>query len=349
MTRIRSCLTLVGMVAGAAFARGDEPSSRTTLPPIRNALPSVTRSSIEATTFVDLSNRPPAPRLLDAQSQTTANGDGNGNGNGEREHISDNSFLIEEAYNQEPGVAQHIFNWVGLWGHEGGRRRDFSFAYTMELPVHSQKHQFSFVLPFETFFEEPDGGLPEEQGGFGDVLLNYRYQLLMEEDCSWLPAVSPRFSLILPSGDEERGLGDGELGYQFNLPVSKKIEPFAFHFNAGFTYIPDVSVVLANGLDSPGRDLRGYNLGASAIWLASYDLNFMLELVAFWNDELNEFGVREHTTEVIVNPGVRYAIYTEGSLQWVIGVGVPIGLSKDAPDYGVFGYMSVEHAFKKNP
>ena len=28
------------------------------------------------------------------------------------EVISDNSFLIEEAYNQEPGVIQHIFNAV---------------------------------------------------------------------------------------------------------------------------------------------------------------------------------------------------------------------------------------------
>ena len=32
--------------------------------------------------------------------------------------ISDNSFLIEEAYNQEPGVVQHISNFS-----PGGRRR----------------------------------------------------------------------------------------------------------------------------------------------------------------------------------------------------------------------------------
>lgn len=27
------------------------------------------------------------------------------------EKIEDNSFLVEEAYNQEPGVIQHIFTW----------------------------------------------------------------------------------------------------------------------------------------------------------------------------------------------------------------------------------------------
>ncbi len=266
----------------------------------------------------------------------------------EREHISDNSFLIEEAYNQEPGVVQHIFNWDTRWSHQDGDSRDFVFLYVIELPLCSQTHQLSFApMTFESFSDHPDGQPSEKEGGWGDTLVNYRYQLLMDDECSWQPAIAPRFSLILPTGDEDRGLGTGELGYQFNLPISKQLDPFAFHFNAGVTHIPGVTVNLGNGLFSPGTDLRGYNLGASAIWLASYDLNFMLEFVAQWNDELDDVGLRDRTTEVVINPGVRYAIHTEGSLQWVVGVAAPIGLSRDAPDYGVFFYMSVEHAFRK--
>jgi hypothetical protein len=279
---------------------------------------------------------------------TQGNGHG-GNGNTgqaeEREHIRDNSFFVEEAYNQEPGVAQHIFNWVGLWRYGRVHSRDSFFVYTMELPIHSQTHQFSFALPFETFFEQVDGGLPEEQGGLGNIFLNYRYQLLTEETA--VVTMAPRVSLIVPSGDEGRGLGTGQTGFFFNLPVSKEMDPFAFHFNLGFAVIPDVSVDLGNGLSSPGRDLRGFNLGCSAIWLASYDLNFLVELVGFWDEELDERGFRDHTSQVILNPGLRYAVYTEEALQWVLGISVPIGLSADAPDYGVFGYMSVEHPFQK--
>jgi hypothetical protein len=48
------------------------------------------------------------------------------------EVIEDNSFLIEEAYNQEPGVVQHSFSMA----YNGdSRRRGWSFNFTQEWPV----------------------------------------------------------------------------------------------------------------------------------------------------------------------------------------------------------------------
>jgi len=38
-----------------------------------------------------------------------------------------NSFLIEEAYNQEPGVVQHVFNFVRGWDEGRGHSRAFDF------------------------------------------------------------------------------------------------------------------------------------------------------------------------------------------------------------------------------
>jgi hypothetical protein len=264
-------------------------------------------------------------------------------------HILDNSFLIEEAYNQEEGVCQHVFNWLGtLTRQRGLHHKDFLFNYTLEIPLGSEEHQFSFTpMAFQSFSERSTFGPREEQGGLGDLMLNYRYQLLKDEEGTWQPAVAPRFSLILPTGDENRGLGTGQLGYQCNLPVSKQLEPFAFHFNAGFTYTPHVSTELFPGWRSPGINLHSYNLGGSVIYLASYEVNFLLECVAFFNEDLDDTGRRTRSTEIILNPGVRWAVYTDESVQCVLGVGVPLGLSKDAPDYGIFGYLSVEHAFKK--
>jgi hypothetical protein len=322
----------------------------------------------QARVFVPGGGDQPAVRLTPGQRFVLSNGEmmlidpkavngaGNGhgaggvNGNGgngrEREHIKDNSFFIEEAYNQEPGVVQHIFNGVGFWDWDNGRTREFAYLFTMELPLGSEMHQFSFTLPFVTFFAEPDGGLPEEQGGWSDVALNYRYQLLKEDEGT--PAIAPRISVILPTGDEGRGLGTGEVGYEFLLPISKELDPFAFHINAGFAVTPDVSVPLGNGQTSPGRDLRSCFLGASAIWLATYDFNVLLEFFTVWDEGLDETGRRDRTTEVVISPGVRYALFTGEEVQWVIGGAVPVGLSKDAPDIGMFLYMSVEHNFLKN-
>jgi hypothetical protein len=259
---------------------------------------------------------------------------------GGREHIKDNSFLIEEAYNQEKGVAQHIFNWVRTWDQaDDGDHDEFTFLYTIELPIGGETHQLSFTpMVFEHFSDDPDGGPETEEGGWGDVFVNYRYQLSMDDPCSMRPAISPRFSVLLPTGDEDRGLGNGEVGYQFNLPISKELDPFALHFNAGSTVTPDVD----------DNTLNGYNVGTSIIWLRSYDVNFMLEFVTLWDEELDDAGNLDHTTSVILNPAVRAALYTGEEIQWVIGAGVPIGLSEDAPDIGMFIYMSVEHAFRTN-
>ena len=74
--------------------------------------------------------------------------------------ITDNSFLVEEAFNQEAGIFQNIFN-VGAIG------RDWAATFTQEWPVVSQKHQFSYTLAWVAC----DG-----DAAFGDTLINYRYQ-----------------------------------------------------------------------------------------------------------------------------------------------------------------------------
>lgn len=92
------------------------------------------------------------------------------------EHIRDNAFLVEEAFNQEQGEVQHIFNWIILWDRfAGGHARDFANTYTMEIPLGSQKHQFSFTTQFLTAFEKNNGSPASQQGDVGDTFLNYRY------------------------------------------------------------------------------------------------------------------------------------------------------------------------------
>src|SRR5262245_17773403 len=55
--------------------------------------------------------------------------------------LQDNSFLIEEAYNQEAGVVQSIVN--GLWSRSS---ENWTLSFTQEWPVPDQRHQFSYTL-----------------------------------------------------------------------------------------------------------------------------------------------------------------------------------------------------------
>src|SRR6266536_1890395 len=103
--------------------------------------------------------------------------------------IEDNSFLIEEAYNQDPGVVQHI-STVTLTGPD---RRDAVVGFTQEWPLRGQRHQLSYSL----LYQIQQGHAPD---GFGDLLLNYRQQL--RDADPW--AVAPRLSLILPTGSERK-------------------------------------------------------------------------------------------------------------------------------------------------
>lgn len=260
-------------------------------------------------------------------------------------HIRDNAFLVEEAFNQEPGDVQHIFNWVNAWDRSPeGHTRDFTFAFTMELPLGSQTHQFSFTTQFDDGIELPDNATPVQQGGVGDTFLNYRYQLLANDEFLWC---APRFSLIVPTGDERFGLGNGEVGYQFNLPVSRYGDRFDFHFNAGYTITPDVDAQLPTAFPLIEHDLHGANLGGSFFWKPKVNLHFFLESLALWNDEIDDVGSRIDVNQVFLNPGVRYAVCQFDEVEWVIGVSVPVGLTPDTPDVGMFVYMSVEHAFRK--
>jgi len=252
------------------------------------------------------------------------------------EVIADNSFLIEEAYNQEPGVVQHIFNAVYS---NDSRRRGWTFNFTQEWPVFSQDHQFSYSIPSYHLVEGAD-----RIHGVGDILLHYRYQALEEGNVK--PAFAPSFSLILPTGSRKRGTGEQVVGYQWNLPFSKKIGPrFAAHANFGLTYLPHVRALLdpSTGQLSPRRSLVSYNVGGSAIVAVLPRLHLMLEWVGNFEESINDAGRPQRDFKPIMSPGLRAAVVNEEKVQIVIGAAIPVGLNRKADNHGAFLYLSVEH------
>ena len=245
--------------------------------------------------------------------------------------IQDNSFLIEEAYNQEPGVIQHIQTFTRM--RPGG---DWLYTFTDEWPVGGQAHQLSFTAPVQGLADPVLG----TQRGLGDLLLNYRFQAL--GDGTTRVAFSPRFSLLLPTGDARKGLGNGHLGYQANLPLSVVLtDHLVTHANVGYTYTP-------RARDTQGNraDLGAWNAGQSLIWLARPNLNLMLEFAYTHGQAVAGPGLTEPTRSAYLVPGIRWAWNFPSGLQIVPGIAALAGLGPSRGDNGIFLYLSFEHPLK---
>ena len=238
--------------------------------------------------------------------------------------ISDNSFLIEEAYNQEAGVVQHIFNY------RRGREGEWLATFTQEWPLGGQLDQLSYTLPLQSSLGSG--------AAIVDAAINYRRQVLgHDDDPVWF---SPRLSLVLPSGSARKGTGSGGPAAQLNLPLSVRVNrALVTHWNAGASIGHARTALGARGT------IRAVSAGASAIWLAAPTLNLMLESVWDRTEALDDAGVRSAEDHFVILPGLRGAINL-GDLQIVPGVGVPIGIGPSHGERDLFLYLSFEHPFR---
>lgn len=239
--------------------------------------------------------------------------------------IQDNSFLLEEAYNQESRVVQHIGAFQRF------RNGGWGATFTQEWPGGSQTHQLSYTLAGLA----PPGG----NRGVGDVLLNYRYQATGSGDAQ--VAFAPRASLVVPVGDERAGRGDRSWGAQANLPLSVVLGPRAVtHTNLGFTWLPR-----ARNSVGDRAQITAWSFGQSFVWLARSKFNVLAELAFSTGREVVGPDATSRSDAFFFNPGVRWAHDLPRGLQIVPGVAFPVGLGASRGERAVFLYLSFEHPF----
>ena len=244
--------------------------------------------------------------------------------------IADNSFLIEEAFNQERGVVQHISTFARPDG--GGA---WAYSFTQEWPLTGMRHQLSYTVPVQ--HEETAGT------GLGDIGLNYRYQLVGVDGGPIF--VAPRISMLLPTGSEFKGRGAGGAGLQLNLPVSLTPAPaIALHANAGATWTPSAK----SALGAEAATLSA-NAGGSVIWLLRPSFNLLVELLWFSSESVTAQDATIREESWLLNPGVRWAFNFPSGLQIVPGVAYTVGLKDGGDGDGLFLYLSFEHPFKRDP
>lgn len=240
--------------------------------------------------------------------------------------IKDNSFLLEEAYNQEGGVVQHI----GVLQHlEAGV--GWAFTFTQEWPLWGQRNQLSYSIPVL----DGDGAT-----GLGDAGIHYRYQLAGGGD-EWL-ALAPRLSMFLPTGNYREGNGAGSVGFQAGFPASVVLgSRFVTHLNASVTLTPSSRNPAGNA--ATAFDFIG---GGSLVWLVASTVNLLVETVWAHTDEVVGEGRTRGHDEVLVNPGVRFAVNLPGGRQVVPGLSYTFGVGPSAgSESAVLAYLSFEHPF----
>jgi hypothetical protein len=237
-------------------------------------------------------------------------------------HLSDNSFLIEEAYNQEKGVVQHI-----LVSQFNNHFNQAEYSFTQEWPLGSENHQVSYSLPysFNPGFE------------LHGMEVQYRYQLVSQKKLF----IAPALSLILPFGNTHASDEAGMMGFQINVPLSFEISPrFSLHVNLGNASTWDISES-----ESHPQQSEEILYGASLIYFLTPDFNLILE--ALHTSATNEYpsGEAEVERSTVINPGFRFAINFSSGLQIVPGFSVPFEIQSKENFY--FLYLSFEHPFKK--
>lgn len=231
--------------------------------------------------------------------------------------IMDNSFLVEEAYNQEPRIFQNIFGFSRQSG-------DWQLTFTQEWPAPSMRHQLSYTVGAES---------AAAKSGFADVYVNYRFQAM--EEAPGRPAFSPRLSLIVPSGRQAAGGGEG--GLQTNMPFSKQRGDVAYHWNAGLTWLPR----------GERNDLLSPFIAGSAIYRLRPMLHLMLESVLKFDAAETPAGGTTHDRSFTLSPGVRGGWTLAEDTQLILGAAIPMTRVSGESSVGVFGYLSYELPYKK--
>lgn len=163
---------------------------------------------------------------------------------------------------------------------------------------------------------------PDDQrsrAGIGDSLFGVKYRLLDEAEA--LPAVLGALTLRLPTGDDDRGLGDEDVDVGLLAVVSRAFGPLTLTWNGGYTFvtrdkeldfwtfagsveyrIARAWVLVAEGVGTVGADSEPDTavLRAGAV----YAITDRIRL-----DTAVGFGVNRASPDVVVTVGVTIALF----------------------------------------
>lgn len=168
------------------------------------------------------------------------------------------------------------------------------------------------LLPWlDTRIESAALGLePEHQpsrAGIGDSLVGVKYRLL--DETKVLPAMLGAFTLRLPTGDADRGLGREDVDVGLLAALSKAYGPITLTWNGGYTFV------------TRDRSLDFWTLAGSVEYRATRAWVLVAEVVS-------TVSVDTGGDTAVLRAGAVYAITNRIRLDGALG----FGLTRKSPD-----------------
>lgn len=176
---------------------------------------------------------------------------------------------------------------------------------------------FVLTLPYQRIKVKAEGETFKENG-ISDISLELKWRFYEKKDaCS----LSLKPVLSLPTGDDDKGLGNGKATFGLYFIASKEIEPITLHLNLGY-------IRNENKFDDR-KDLWHISLAS--------ELEVMKELKLVANIGMERNTDRESNTDpAFILGGLIYTI----SENIDIDFGVKAGLNKAEVDYAVLAGLT---------
>ncbi|MBM4315622.1 MAG: transporter [Deltaproteobacteria bacterium] len=94
----------------------------------------------------------------------------------------------------------------------------------------AEKADLVLGLPYRWGKVKEDGVTRYDEKGISDATVEVKWRFFERDGLSF--ALKP--GVRIPTGDDEKGLGAGRIGYHASLIASKEAAPWAFHMNVGY-------------------------------------------------------------------------------------------------------------------
>lgn len=117
----------------------------------------------------------------------------------------------------------------GEYGHENGVTENTTEIVPVFVYGITDNIDIELCVPY-THIRTKDAGTTTTEDGISDVEIDLKWRFYEKDLLSF--ALRPLISL--PTGDEEKELGAGRVGYSLFFFATKEVKPWSFDFNLGY-------------------------------------------------------------------------------------------------------------------
>lgn len=236
-------------------------------------------------------------------------------------------FWISEAFAAHPlitddagtlGKGNAQLEFIGEYGYddEEGVRTNSLVAPIAPVLSYGITDNLDIVLGISYLYvRTKQKGTMSDEDGISDTSIELKWRFYAKEGLGL--AIKPGISL--PTGDNNKGLGNGRPSYGLVLITTKEIDPWAFHLNLGYTHIE------YRREEDTAEKRKG-------IWHASLasEVDIIKDLKAVANTGIERnFDKTSNTHPAFILGGLIYAVTEKVDIDF----GIKGGLNKPATDY----------------